>query len=495
MSVVTDGERTDYVNFYFGISLFDYWKGKKAKAGSNILESQVELRNLLRQVIDEGVDIIPASLNVTMVPEDLDPAEDPDDAQKKRINAFESWATKFQDRPIFEGRQTMLQSLRLWRILLRLVGDLVFKLPYESVDGKNTVTPVRMRFPNTLVKGDGKTIKGITGWRFTYAVMSDQSYMDTTQSIPVIEEIEIDPTTNKVSWKSTLIDKATGGTVEIYPFDPKFDFLPVVHFAFEEQDDNARGVPFARRLVDSALGYITTKTLIAMSNRYTGNKLLVLTNNDGDLPQLGPGGYLNLKDSQDGQLKATAAFIGGSESLTPLENALHADKKECYEAGFTPYRSDHEQISSGASGKAQIQLSAPQIAFFESYTSKEAAFWADFFYKCARIEGLDIKPGEVQVTVDPIEIPNNDERKLKVDTYLQMGADKQVLMELGHSDEEAQSILDEIALNKKLAGESLLQQSAADDQAIDPISGLPIPADPAAPVPDPNAPKPKPAGK
>ena len=450
--IIQDAERNQWLTLYHGEGLFDYFKLKKLGTASQMEEKVFAHRNLFKDVVDDLANMIPPQFEVALKPIDMDPDTPPDESTQKRMDAFARWWDKKVVMRCWEGSDTLFQALPTWRPYLFCAGDLFVKIPTvqdPEDSNKLIVQPVRMSSINVMIRGDGKTQKGVTGFQFIYNYLSANTFTTMGSGIYVMEQMFKDANGKQV-WTSTNMSEdlktMLGAPMPLVlkPEDWPWPFLPVAHMPFEPNFDHPRGIPVARHIMPAVLDYLTGKTLINMNNRQLAHQALVLINCQGDTPRLGPGAVMKINSNNPNPaVQADAKVIGGNSNMSCIEEQIKADKREAYQAGHSVCRDDKEQMASGGSGRAQEKSETPQQAFIDKYTTREGAFFADLIYRMAVIELDDpqLKPEEIEVKYGRANVPNIEEKTLQVQTYLETNLKKYAYKVLGHSDAEAEEMV------------------------------------------------------
>lgn len=430
---------------------------------------------------------------------------DDDDKQAtvEELSALELKLTEMQARRNWEGTNDFRSALTWQRCWALVTGDTFVKLPVEpelGPDGKTTgklvCYPERMPTQRTYIQLDPKIRKVITGYRFMYYLGTGQYTEQGDLSQVVTEIIETD------AWKTLepvkvvqgdtigkLLAKGEQATAELEankqwvakeqgvdyqpPDISTQGILPVAHFAWEQSEESARGIPLALRLVDKILHIMSIKMDRRLGGKFGSVPVYVMENGQGGISGVAPGMVIQGKTEVPfAPFKFSA--VGSHFDDKSLKSEEIDAKRELYHEAFLPFEEDKESGAVGdKSGKALQMLSKDQIKYRESFQAAEASYLKELFSKACTLEGLPTDPDDIQIKYDDLISPDAAEQLAEAQFYEGMGLDQKALQVMGVDEDEATTLLQE--RDDKRAEQML----GGDPKAQLGLDGLPI----EAPVP------------
>ncbi len=385
----------------------------------------------------------------------------------KKREAIEAKIREMQERHVWEGDKDFWASVPLWRIFLLLCGDTFAKLPWdEELDG---VAPERMSPQYSMIMLSGKRKKQISGYRFEYPAGSITYSPDPVGENTIIEEI------TATSWKVT--DSSSGGK-KLTPRGDKMKpeamaalkDIPVSHMAFKEREDHPRGLPFANSVMDKILHIYAIQLTRRLGNKYNGAPIIVRLNAAGRAPTFRHGETHDVHDKSPLH-KADVKAVGGGLSLASTEVEYQDAIKELEDIAFLPHEGrDQTSTLSAPSGQASEQLSKSQVAFREAFTRIEGSFYGDLFYKCLRLEGVDVSRSEITCQYDNVKQPTARETLDRANVLFEQKFIRQGLTEMGFEEDQIDAMLIEREEeSQRAAADFMLKNPQLDDE------GNPIP--------------------
>lgn len=472
MPPISSAEQNRYLTLIVGNrdDWFEVWKDERAIEGAAILVTAFVHKNVLRKVAVLWCNLMPlmtVTLNEPKTGPDATPAKDGEPAKperSKREEAFDIWRDEFFSRSGWEGKLDFWASLPFFRMLIFATGNLIIKLPV--VAGKLKPTRVRTNSGSTLVVGDGVTVKGVLGYQFRYNIQSDTAFNSgNAQGLYVEETIKMDKQ-GLVSWDRLAGEEGfvTAGQgakpTDLGVLRHVVGWLPLVHLAYEPQEDTVFGMPIAKQVLEAALDVCSVATDIRRANKKTSKQQPVFINSSGDA--LDPDKALEIHDPEPTR-KADFKLVGGGLDLKSLENEEEKHEREAYEQASVPYPGkDEMKTAPSGSGKAQIMLSAPSRAELSKYQTIEGQSLAELLTKGWNIEhpGDEITQEMVTVTYDPMDSPDPAVTLQRAEFFGNNGLLRQALRELDMDDDYIQQLMVEKEEDKAAAVDDFMAGAA-----------------------------------